>query len=137
MTTRLKSFSRSHHLSRPLRSNMSLDDKTLACKTINSPGDDIRYPNSGTDWNVKLLNRFQSFQSINIRLLTNGPSCVPSQWPQYANSLPTLVSFCDKKFHVNAISRPNPFVLNLSSDNLLGDLTRRLKRNRSREFLEN
>ncbi|KAF0747910.1 Uncharacterized protein FWK35_00025438 [Aphis craccivora] len=84
------------------------------------------------------IQKFQSFQSICLRLLTNAPWYVSNLTLHSDLKIPniyTLASHYYKLFHNNTVNHPNPLISNFSSLTLPNNPPRRLKRNWPRDLL--
>lgn len=128
-----------HSLRHLLRSNISLNNKILLYKQLIRPAMTYGIQIWGST-KTSNLNLFQSFQSINLRLLTNSPWYVSNRTLHHDLSIPTipvLASTHYKKFHSTTINHPNPLISNISSLTLPNNPPRRLKRNWSRDLLNN
>jgi hypothetical protein len=106
-----------HSLRHLLRSNIPLNNKTLIYKQRIRPAItyDIQIWGLTKFSNLKLL---QSFQSINLRLLTQAPWYVSNNTLHNDLKIPYLSAFASthyKKFHANTLAYSNPLISNLSS----------------------
>jgi len=127
-----------HKFRQLLRSNLSLKNKLLIYKQIIRPAMTYGIQIWGTSKNSN-LKKFQAFQSINLRLLTNSPWYVSNFTLHNDLKIPTISEIASnhyKKFHKYTINHPNPLISNLSSLSLPDNPIRRLKRKWSRDLLK-
>jgi len=116
---------------------MSLENKLLLYKQIIRPAMTYGIQLWGAA-KPSNINIFQSFQSINLRLITNAPWYISNHTLHKdlnICTLSTLARTCYSNFHANTHSHPNPLIANLSSETLPDNPPRRLKRNWSRDLL--
>ncbi|KAL4136298.1 hypothetical protein QTP88_007846 [Uroleucon formosanum] len=126
-----------HNFRQLLRSNLSLNNKLLIYKQIIRPAMTYGIQIWGTSKNSN-INKFQAFQSISLRLLTNSPWYVSNRSLHKDLKIPTISELASnhyKKFHKNTINHPNPLISNLSSLSLPDNPIRRLKRKWPRDLL--
>lgn len=128
---------RLHSLRHLLRSNMPLNTKLLIYKQIIRPAMTygIQIWGSAKKSNISIL---QSFQSINLRIITGAPWYVSNQSLHKdlrILTLPELASCYFKKFHRDTQNHPNPLISNLHNPSNPINPLRRLKRNWARDLL--
>lgn len=85
--------------------------------------------------NISIL---QSFQSINLRIITGAPWYVSNHTLHKdlnILTLPELASCYFKKFHIDTQNHPNPLISNLHNPSNPINPLRRLKRNWARDLL--
>jgi len=101
-----------HKFRQFMRSNLSLNNKLLIYKQIIRPAMTYGIRIWGTSKNSN-INKFQAFQSINLRYLTNSPWYVSNRSLHKDLKLPTISKLASnhyKKFHTNTINHPNPLI---------------------------
>uniref|UniRef100_A0A2S2PH29 Putative RNA-directed DNA polymerase n=1 Tax=Schizaphis graminum TaxID=13262 RepID=A0A2S2PH29_SCHGA len=128
---------RLHKVRQLLRSKISLENKMLIYKQLIRPAMTygIQLWGSTKMSNLKI---FQSFQSINLRLLTNAPWYVSNRSLHHDLNVPTisaLALYNYNNFHKNVLNHPNPLVAKLAFKTLPDNPPRRLKRKWPRDLL--
>lgn len=130
---------RLHKLRPLLRSKISLNNKTLIYKQILRPAMTYGIQLWGTTKNSNLI-KFQAFQSISLRVLSNAPWYVSNRTLHQDLNIPsisTLTSYHYNKFHKNTFTHPNPLISKLSSCTIPDNSPRRLKRKWPRDLINN
>jgi hypothetical protein len=121
--TKRKSLNLKLHKMKHLTSNLSLNIKLVIYNLIPRPSMTYGIQLWGTSKKSN-IQKFQSFQSICLRLLANAYWYVSNLTLHSDLKIPninTLASHYYKLFHNNTVSHPNPLISNLSSLTLLNN----------------